>query len=163
MLKKLLVVVCATSLLTACSTRRSGAEIYGANGGWKEGIDVENLEKTQLTKAFAKETTPIVYFAFNSSELSAEAKESLTGQAEFLKNNPEALIVVAGNCDERGTEEYNLALGKRRAVAVENFLKAHGVKSIRIKVISYGKERPIATGSSEEAYAKNRNAQTTAY
>ena len=163
MLKKLLVVVCATSLLAACSTRRSGAEIYGENGGWKEGINVEDLERTQLTKAFEKQTTPIVYFAFDSSELTSEAKDSLTGQAEFLKENPEALIVIAGNCDERGTEEYNLALGKRRAVAVENFLKARGVKSVRIKVISYGKERPIALGSSEEAWAKNRNAQTTAY
>ena len=84
-------------------------------------------------------------------------------QAAWLKDNPRALIVIEGNCDERGTTEYNFALGERRANAARRYLIANGVEASRIRTISYGKEKPVATGSNEEAWAKNRNATTIAY
>ena len=164
MLKKLLAVVCAFGLLTACASKEQGADLYGdGKGGWNNDVNIMELEATGLTKKFNKETTPVVYFAFNSSSLDASAKAALKEQIAWLKDNPTALIVIEGRCDERGTREYNLALGERRANAAASYLIAKGVAKNRIKTISYGAERPVVSGSTEEAYAKNRNATTVAY
>lgn len=164
MFKKLFAVICAVSLLGACASKQQGADLYGdANGGWKDGVNVSDLQPTSTTEDFADEVNAVVYFAFNSAVLSAEAKDYLNGQAEWLKDNPRALIVVEGRCDERGTREYNLALGERRANAAASYLVAKGIAKNRIKTISYGAERPVVSGSTEEAYAKNRNATTVAY
>ena len=164
MLKKVLTVVCAAGLLTACASKEQGADLYGdANGGWNSDVNIASLETTSTTKKFADDTTPVVYFVLNSSDLSGEAKQALTEQAEWLKANPRALIVIEGNCDERGTREYNLALGERRDNAARRYLISNGVAANRIKTISYGKEKPVALGSNEEAWAKNRNATTVAY
>ncbi len=164
MLKKLLAVVCVVSLLGACSAREEGADIYGnSKGGWNQDVNISDLEATGLTKEFNKETTPVVYFRLNSSDLCPKAKEQLKAQAEWLRNHPRALIVIEGNCDERGTTEYNFALGERRANAARRYLMQNGVSADRIRTISYGKEKPVATGSNEEAWAKNRNATTVAY
>lgn len=102
-----------------------------------------------------------VFFAFDRSDISPEAREILARQADWLRRYPNVTVTIEGHCDERGTREYNLALGERRAQAVKNVLVALGIPASRISTISYGKERPAVVGSSEEAYAQNRRAVTT--
>jgi peptidoglycan-associated lipoprotein len=102
-----------------------------------------------------------VFFAFDRSDIDAEGRETLEKQAEWLKRYPNVDVRIEGHCDERGTREYNLALGERRANAVKNVLIAEGISPSRISTISYGKDRPIVIGSNEEAWAQNRVAITT--
>jgi len=101
-----------------------------------------------------------VHFATDSSDIDSEAQSILAKQAQWLAKYPNVRVTIEGHCDERGTREYNLALGDRRANSAKNFLVNAGVNAARISVISYGKERPIATGSDEEAWAQNRRAVT---
>ena len=164
MMKKLLTVICGAALLTACATRQEGADLYGnGTGGWNEDTDITALEATGLTKKFNADVTPVVYFRVNSSDIDSTSKATLSEQAEWLRKNPRALIVIEGNCDERGTTEYNFALGERRANAARRYLISNGVAADRIRTISYGKEKPKALGSTEEAWSQNRNATTIAY
>jgi peptidoglycan-associated lipoprotein len=102
-----------------------------------------------------------VFFAFDRSDITPEAQQILARQADWLRRYPNVTVTIEGHCDERGTREYNLALGERRAQAVKNVLVASGIAAGRISTISYGKERPAVVGSSEEAYAQNRRAVTT--
>lgn len=102
-----------------------------------------------------------VFFAFDKSNLTSEATATLDRQAAWLAKYPEVKVLVAGNADERGTEEYNLALGWRRANAARDYLVARGTTPSRIETISYGKDRPVALGSNEQAWAQNRNAITS--
>ena len=102
-----------------------------------------------------------VFFAFNSSEISDAAHDNLTGQALYLKANEDVKVQIAGNCDERGSTEYNLALGARRANAAKRVLVDEGIAAKRISTISYGKERPLVKGSGEDVWKFNRNATTT--
>jgi peptidoglycan-associated lipoprotein len=102
-----------------------------------------------------------VFYAFDSSKLSSEATGTLDRQSGWLGKYPQVSVQVAGNTDDRGTEEYNLALGQRRANAARDYLVAKGVASSRISTISYGKDRPTAVGDNEEAWAQNRNAITS--
>jgi peptidoglycan-associated lipoprotein len=101
-----------------------------------------------------------VFFDFDKFNLKPQARETLQRQATWLKKYPSATIMVEGHCDERGTREYNLALGERRANSAKNYLVALGVNPNRIRTISYGKERPAVTGSNEAAWAQNRRAVT---
>jgi len=101
-----------------------------------------------------------VYFDFNEYNLRTDARGILDAQAAWLQRYPEVRVRIEGNCDDRGTEEYNFALGARRAAAVKDYLVSHGVSAARIDTVSYGKEHPIAIGNTEEDYAKNRNAHT---
>lgn len=101
-----------------------------------------------------------VYFDLDSHQIRADARPRLDAQAAWLRRYPDVRVRIEGNADERGTREYNLALGARRAEAVRSHLVAAGVAASRIEVISYGKERPIAPGSTEAAHAQNRNAHT---
>ena len=163
-MRKFLVVAASALLLTACSSAQNGAELYGdGNAGWREDVDITDLSPTALTKKLQKTGQDVVYFSFNEANLDSEAKASLQTQAEFLKNNPTALVVIEGRCDERGTREYNLALGDKRANAARSYLIAKGIDANRIRTISYGKDKPVVLGSDEEAWAKNRNATTVAY
>lgn len=98
-----------------------------------------------------------VLFAYDSSELSAAARATLQAQAKWLGEN-NVNVTMQGHADERGTREYNLALGERRAAAAKNYLVALGVSPSRVSIISYGKERPVALGSNERAWAQNRRA-----
>ena len=102
-----------------------------------------------------------VFFAFNSSEISEDAKNNLLGQALYMKNHEDVKIQIAGNCDERGSTEYNLALGARRANAAKAVIVNDGIDSKRISTISYGKERPLVKGTGEKVWKMNRNATTT--
>ena len=101
-----------------------------------------------------------VYFDFDKYSVRDDATPLLEAQAGWLKRYPAVQVRIEGNCDERGTREYNLALGARRANAVRDYLVSHGVTSDRIATISYGKEQPVDSGSSDEAHARNRNAKT---
>jgi peptidoglycan-associated lipoprotein len=102
-----------------------------------------------------------VFFEFDRSDITSEAQQILQRQASWLQHYPNVSVTIEGHCDERGTREYNLALGERRAAAVKNVLVAAGIPASRISTISYGKERPIVVGSNEEAWAQNRVAITT--
>ena len=101
-----------------------------------------------------------IFFDTDSSEVDSPDQATLQSQATWLAKYPDKRITIEGHCDERGTREYNLALGERRANATKNALAALGVATARITTVSYGKERPDATGSDEDAYAKNRRAVT---
>jgi peptidoglycan-associated lipoprotein len=101
-----------------------------------------------------------VYFDYDQSDVRADAQSILAAQADWLKRYPAVTVRIEGNCDERGTREYNLALGARRAEAVKEALVSRGVAADRISTVSYGKERPIDPGDNEQAWAKNRNAHT---
>ena len=167
MTKRLLVLFAAIGLLAACETApKDAGDAAGASGA-------SSTSSTSDTSASASESassaaaTPAeelasigdrVFFEYDSSALSAEAKATLSAQAAFLAGNPSVTITVEGHCDERGTREYNLALGERRATAARDYLVAQGVNAARIKTISYGKERPSFIGSNPYAYSKNRRA-----
>ena len=102
-----------------------------------------------------------VFFAFNSAEISKDAENNLLGQSLYLKNHEKTKIQIAGNCDERGSTEYNLALGAGRANAAKAVLVKDGIAASRISTISYGKERPLVKGTGESVWKYNRNATTT--
>ena len=101
-----------------------------------------------------------IYFDTDSYQVRADAAPMLDAQAAWLARYPAVRVRIEGNCDERGTREYNLALGARRANAVRDYLIGRGVAASRIETISFGKERPLEPGSDEAAWAKNRNART---
>jgi peptidoglycan-associated lipoprotein len=101
-----------------------------------------------------------IFFAFDKSDISSDAQAILSRQADFTKKYPDLKFTIEGHCDERGTREYNLALGERRATADKNALVALGVDAGRLKTISYGKERPAVDGHNEAAWAQNRRAVT---
>ena len=102
-----------------------------------------------------------VFFGFNSAEISEDAKNNLLGQALYMKNHEDVKIQIAGNCDERGSTEYNLALGARRANAAKSVLVNDGINAKRISTISYDKERPLVQRSGADVWQWNRNATTT--
>lgn len=100
-----------------------------------------------------------VYFAFDDYTLSPDAQESLNTLSEFLKGSPSTVVQIEGHCDERGSIEYNLALGERRAQSVKNYLVQLGIDPARLPTISYGEEKPAASGSGESAWSQNRRAE----
>ena len=114
-------------------------------------------EATVSTKAISKKLTKnVVYFDFNKYDVKAEYRDMLQGMADTLKQYPSIVVLIAGNCDERGTAEYNQALGERRARAVYDYMIRLGVPAEQLDVISFGEDRPAAQGTGEEVWAKNR-------
>ena len=97
-----------------------------------------------------------VYFDFDKYDIRPDDAKTLDGDAAWLKANPNNLVLIEGHCDERGTNEYNLALGEKRAKAAMNYLVAQGIQANRVTIISYGKERPTCTEKTEDCWAKNR-------
>ena len=108
----------------------------------------------------ASVTSDRIFFGFDQYNVDAEDQATLQSQAQWLQRNPAVRVTLEGHADERGTRDYNIALGERRANAAKNYLASLGVDPSRIQVISYGKERPAALGSNEEAWAQNRRAVT---
>jgi peptidoglycan-associated lipoprotein len=102
----------------------------------------------------------VIYFDFDKFDIDAEDQAALRTQAQYLQQYPNVRATIEGHCDERGTREYNIALGERRANAARNYLVSLGVGAERLTIVSYGKERPVALGSNEEAWARNRRAVT---
>ena len=101
----------------------------------------------------------VVYFDFDSAEVRPEFLPMLRAHADYLINTPAARLIIEGHCDERGSREYNIALGERRANAVKRFLEAEGVSPLQLETISYGEERPAVPGHDEEAWSRNRRAE----
>lgn len=116
----------------------------------------EEAEKQKIAVAMAKFENEDIYFEFDSAALLPMAQEILKKKAAYLDANPGISVVVEGHCDERGTNEYNLALGDRRARSAVSFLVDLGISASRLTAISYGEERPVDPGSNEEGWAKNR-------
>ena len=139
---------CAIIALSGCSAL-SESSLFG-------GSECES----KMARDFMANAEDRVFFAYDSSAISADAAEVLDTQVKWLKKHENVNVVVQGYCDERGTREYNLALGERRANAVKQYLISKGVAANRISVISYGKERPAVLGNNEAAWAQNRRAVT---
>ena len=102
-----------------------------------------------------------MFFGYDSSELDDKSRAILNNQSKFLNQNPSLMVTIEGHCDERGTREYNLALGDKRASSVKSYLISLGINSKRITVVSYGKERPQVLGSNSAAWSLNRRSVTT--
>jgi peptidoglycan-associated lipoprotein len=119
-------------------------------------VQSANVEPTATAEA--EIAVKDIFFDFDKSNISPDAREILNGDADFLLKNSNSKIVIEGHCDERGTAEYNMALGQKRAQEVKKYLVNLGIKEPRITTISYGKERPFDPGHNEEAWAKNRRA-----
>ena len=156
-------VAIASMLLLSCATAKKKAP-EGPVGGAEGGTMDSNIGSQDMSfDATGSDSGKIsglksVRFDYDSSTLSAEARKQLSDNAEWIKSNGKSTVQVEGHCDSRGSVEYNLALGERRAKAVKNYLVSLGIDSKRLSIISYGEEKPIATGDSEDAYAKNRRA-----
>ena len=118
------------------------------NGAARRALDAERKALAEMT-----------FFDFDRAQLSSSDQATLDAKIPIFRANPGLRIRIAGNCDERGSDEYNLALGQRRAVAAKRYLAYHGIDASRIETISYGKERPIAAGHDEAAWAQDRNDQ----
>jgi peptidoglycan-associated lipoprotein len=149
---KILGALSAVALLAACTTP---ATTTTAPAATSSGI-VPGSQEDLVANVGDR-----VFYDFNMSALRADAKATLDKQVAWLAKYGSVNVQVAGNCDERGTEEYNLALGNRRANSATSYLKAKGVAAARMSAISYGKDRPTAQGSDEQAWAQNRNAITS--
>jgi peptidoglycan-associated lipoprotein len=147
-------VVAAVALLTACSGGPPpGAATAGGGGAAATAGPAPGSEEDLVQNVGDR-----VFFDFDKSALRADAQATLDRQVAWLQRYPQVRVQIAGNCDDRGTEEYNLALGSRRAAAARDYLVAKGIDPSRITTISYGKDRPVALGDNEQAWAQNRNA-----
>ena len=135
--------------VSACATKKVTTQIQG---------DV--YTGTDTVEYLASGVPDRVFFATNESVLTTAARETLRKQAAWLRKNSKVTIVLEGHADERGTREYNLALGERRANAAKDYLMTYGISSDRISVLSYGKERPVDSGSNPLAWSKNRRSVT---
>ncbi|MES2997824.1 MAG: peptidoglycan-associated lipoprotein Pal [Pseudomonadota bacterium] len=152
-------------ILAACSTGQDGLEGGNLNNG--QTSDQASLSGAGDVARFDNDGKPInplkvgnqtYYFNFDQSAIQATDVASLRVQAHYLISHPQEKILIAGNTDERGSREYNIGLGQRRALSVSNFLQSNGVNKNQILTVSYGSEKPVAFGHYEEDYAKNRRA-----
>ena len=151
-LRNAFLVVLACLVLSACATKKISAPAGQMQGDVYTGTDtVEYL---------ADGVPDRVFFATNESVLTTRSRDTLRKQAGWLRENSDVNVVLEGHADERGTREYNLALGERRANAAKDYLMTYGISSNRISVISYGKERPVDSGSNPLAWSKNRRSVT---
>ena len=148
-LKNTFLVVVACLALSACATKKVSTQMQG---------DV--YTGTDTVEYLASGVADRVFFATNESVLTTAAREALRKQAAWLRKNSKITVVLEGHADERGTREYNLALGERRANAAKDYLMTYGISSDRISVLSYGKERPVDSGSNPLAWSKNRRSVT---
>ena len=148
-LKKVLLVVFASLLLSACATTKKTGQMQG---------DVYTGSDT--VEYLASGVKDRVFFATNKSVLTTASRDVLRKQAAWMRKNKNISVAIEGHADERGTREYNLALGERRANAVKDYLMTYGISGSRLTVISYGKERPVDSGSNPLAWSKNRRSVT---
>ncbi|MBC9180300.1 peptidoglycan-associated lipoprotein Pal [Pseudoroseomonas ludipueritiae] len=159
---KLLSALAAAAMLTACASEdTSGAATgAGAAGGLGAGSGLAGSVRPGSQEDLVANVGDRVFFALDSSSVGADQRPVLERQAAWLAQYPQVTVAMEGHADERGTREYNLALGQRRANAARDILVSQGVSGSRISTISYGKDRPAALGSNEEAWAQNRRAVT---
>ena len=148
-LKNVLLVIFATLLLSACSTAKKSGDIDG---------DVYTGSET--VKYLASGVPDRIFFATNKSSLTTASRSTLRKQATYLRKNTDLSVTIEGHADERGTREYNLALGERRANAARDYLMTYGISGKRISVMSYGKEKPVNPASTPLAWSQNRRSVT---
>lgn len=156
-MKKLftLLLISSSLLFTGCGDKPKKGD-PSASAVSSEGSAASALEinaDSDSGKAGALQT---VYFDFNSSVLRSDTRSALESNASFLKENPSVKVIVEGHCDERGSVQYNIALGEKRAKSIKRFLTSMGVESSRVETATYGKERPVAFGHDESAWSQNR-------
>tara|TARA_B100000929_G_scaffold89655_1_gene70223 strand:- start:2569 stop:3048 length:480 start_codon:yes stop_codon:yes gene_type:complete len=149
-IKNLFIVLFSTLLISACSTAK------------KAGVDTVDdvYTGTETVKFLAKGVPDRVFFATNKSKLTTASRDTLRKQATWMRKSKNVTVTIEGHADERGTREYNLALGERRANAAKDYLMTYGVSGKRISVISYGKERPVNPANSPLAWSQNRRSVT---
>ena len=147
-LKNILLVVFTTLILSACSTAK------------KSNLDGDVYTGKETVKYLASGVPDRVFFATNKSSLTTASRATLRKQAKFLRKNKKLNVTIEGHADERGTREYNLALGERRANAARDYLMTYGISGKRISTISYGKEKPVNPASTTLAWSQNRRAVT---
>lgn len=157
-MRNTLIVLAAVASLAACASRPEPAPTPSAPGPVTstapQGPAPGSLEDFRVSVGDR------VFYGYDRFDLTPEARSVLERQAAWLRQYPNVRILIAGNCDERGTREYNLALGARRAAAARDYLQSLGVAANRMETVSYGKERPLDPRSNEEAWSVNRNAHT---
>ena len=151
-LKNGFLIIVASLVLTACATQKKVTTTGQMQGDVYTGTDT--------VKYLASGVPDRVFFATNETVLTTASRETLRKQATWLRKNSSVNVVLEGHADERGTREYNLALGERRANSAKDYLMTYGISSDRISVLSYGKERPVDSGSNPLAWSKNRRSVT---
>ncbi len=162
MISMVLVSLVTTSLIVSCKSKPKDADtpVGGVEG---QNLTPETTNAGIGTDSCGSDCGKIpglntVHFDYDSSTIGSEARRQLGENATWIKANTGVTVQIEGHCDSRGSVEYNLALGERRAKAVKNYLTTLGIDSKRLTILSYGEEKPIATGDSEDAFAKNRRA-----
>ena len=150
-IKKILLVIFTSMILTACATTKKA-------GTGQMQSDV--YTGTDTVEYLASGVKDRVFFATNKSTLTTASRDTLRKQAAWMRKNSDVKVVLEGHADERGTREYNLALGERRANAAKDYLMTYGISGSRLSVISYGKERPVNAGSTPLAWSQNRRSVT---
>jgi peptidoglycan-associated lipoprotein len=152
----LLTTSCAKKVVGGAGTEAGGSGADSGSGAASgSGSTITDSAIDEAKRAFEYED---VYFAFDSAALDAAAQSLLSRKAAWMDENPSAVVLIEGHCDERGTAEYNIALGERRAEAAKAYLVNLGIADARLKTVSYGEEKPVDEGHNEEAWAKNRRA-----
>jgi peptidoglycan-associated lipoprotein len=154
-----LAVVAALILTSACGSKKKAGDGVAVDGNPDAGI----AAKEMAFDAAGSDSGTIaglstIYFDYDQASINTNSRKTLAANAEWIKSNTNVALQIEGHCDARGTVEYNIALGERRALSVKNYLVSLGVDGKRLSVISYGKERPMAQGDTEDAYTKNRRA-----
>ena len=150
LLKNAFLILVASVVLTACATQKK------TTGQMQSDV----YTGTDSVEYLASGVPDRVFFATNETVLTTASRETLRKQAAWLRKNSEITVVLEGHADERGTREYNLALGERRANSAKDYLMTYGISSDRISVLSYGKEKPVDSGSNPLAWSKNRRSVT---
>ena len=154
--KNTLLLLVACLVLSACATKKEVTTSTDIQGQMQSDV----YTGTDTVEYLADGVPDRVFFATNESILTTASRETLRAQAAWLRKNSDINVVLEGHADERGTREYNLALGERRANSAKDYLMTYGISSDRISVLSYGKERPIDSGSTPLAWSKNRRSVT---
>ena len=172
MIIKLLASALLVFFLAACSTTPKDTADSSGSGSTSTSSDVSSSGETDSTDSASASIEPgsqedlivnvgdRVFFNYDSAELDTDAQELLQDQVAWLKQYSNVSVIIEGHCDERGTREYNLALGEKRAQSVKNYLISLGISADRVSTISYGKERPAVVGSNDGAWAQNRRSVT---
>jgi len=145
--------------LGACSNTASNDQTSLTSGSLSKTNEATTAGGVNTNDSHISSFFDITYFDFDSAELSADARKVLDKAVNKFLTNPSARVVISGHADERGTREYNLALGHLRASAVADYMVANGIDGLRIKKVSFGKEKPLLKGSNEEAWSKNRRVE----
>ena len=153
-IKNVLLVILATLVLSACATKTTTTKKLDTQ------ITGDTYTGDETVKFLATGVPDRVFFATNESVLTTASRDTLRKQAAFMRKKKDLKFAIEGHADERGTREYNLALGERRANAVKDYLMTYGISGSRLSVISYGKERPVNSGSNPLAWSQNRRSVT---